>query len=589
MTKKWIIHEFLHTNRRQYGIGIIALILSCILQIAIPRLLSKIMDALKYREGTVDQIAFNVILMICVAVILFGLKFIWRYNIQGKARDLECFIREKLYAHLQTLPVSFYHNNKTGDLMAYAINDISALRSAFSFGVVFLIDGFLINTLVVLSMFQTINATLTLLAIGPVIIASIAVVYIRPKIRSRFTRVQEAFADISDKVQENISGIRVVKGFVQEDNEIKKLKVASKERADAQMSYIKLSAFLTPFIDICFGISFSVAILLGSRYVAEGSVSFGDYIAFNTYMAMLHLPVKHLGRIVEVWQKAFASIKRLDDIFIIKNDIVVENPIFEAGRFKEGIVVKNLSFKYPGSYKNVLTDINFDLKAGKTLAIIGDTGSGKSSLVNLLLRLYNVDRGHIFIDGIDINDIPVELVRENIALVPQENFLFSTTIKDNISTFHDDFAEEDIENAAFMADVHSNIMEFPDKYETVVGERGITLSGGQRQRVSIARALIRHPDVLILDDSLSAVDTKTEETILDNIRSILKDGTGIIISHRVSSVKHADEVLVLDKGRVIEKGTHDELIERKGKYYLLYKTQSSRKYPEELNEKVINL
>jgi ATP-binding cassette subfamily B protein len=318
--------------------------------------------------------------------------------------------------------------------------------------------------------------------------------------------------------------------------------------------------------------------------VTRGIISLGDFIAFNTYVALITGPVTNISRIVEVWQRSLASMKRLDEIFMVKSDITDEKPLFDKNKFSGSIKIKNLTFSYPGNTSEALKDISIDLEAGKTLAVIGRTGSGKTTLVNLLLRLYKVERGHIFIDDTDINDIPLATLRENIGYVPQDNFLFSASIKDNIRFFNSMYSLEQAEEAARMASVYENIVEFPEGFDTVVGERGITLSGGQKQRVSISRALIKEPSILILDDSLSAVDTKTEEEILTNIKDILEGRTGIIIAHRVSTIKHADEIIVLENGCIAERGTHSELLELKGSYCQLYNAQLAESNLESMEE-----
>ena len=584
MIKKWILGEFIRDNLSKYTLGILALVVSSFLNLTIPKLLGYIIDLLKTPEVGQSRIFWLTFIMLAVSALLFVMKYTWRYFLMGRARDLECFLRAKLFAHLQTLPVKFYNNKKTGDLMAYAINDLNAVRQAFSFGIVSIIDGVIINLASLLVMVKTINPILTAVAIGPIIIAVVIIINMRKSIRERFIEVQEAFASVSEKIQENISGIRVVKAYVQEKSEIRKMEKASQHRMDVQMKYVRLSAFLAPSVQLCFGISYTLVIIIGSSYVSRGVISLGDFIAFNTYLALLTGPITNVGKIVEVWQKAMASIKRLDEIFLTKTDIVDDNPTYNEDKFKGDLRIQNLNFIYPGTTRRALRDINIELKAGKTLAIIGKTGSGKTTLINLLLRLYKLEYGHIFIDGVDINDMPISVLRDNIGCVPQDNFLFSATIKENIEFFKEGYTDDDVEEAAKMSSVYENIIDFPEGFETVVGERGITLSGGQKQRISIARAIIKDPSILILDDSLSAVDTKTEEEILTNIKEILKGRTGIIIAHRISTLKHADEIIVMDKGRIIEKGTHQSLLDVQGHYYKLYCAQLAETKLENVEE-----
>ena len=572
MVKKWIFGEFLKNNLGKYILGISALIASSLLQLIIPKLIGNITDSLKDKSNSLNTILWMAFAILITAILLFAMKYILRYFLMGRSRDLECFLRAKLFSHLQ---------------MAYAINDLSAIRQAFAFGLVFLIDGIIINLASILVMVRTINPVLTIVTLIPIMISIFIIINLRKKIRMKFTDVQQAFADISDKIQENISGIRVVKAYVQEEPEIEKLKRASEHRMKVQMDYVKLSAALSPAVQFCFGISFTLALIIGGHFVKSNIITLGDFIAFNTYLALLTGPVNQVGKIVEVWQKAVASIKRLDTIFVVQTDILDNENKLDEDNFKGEVTIKNLSFSYPGSNRKQLKNININLQEGKTLAIIGKTGSGKTTLANLLLRLYKVERGKILIDGIDINDIPIATLRENMGYVPQDNFLFSATIKGNIEFFNSQFSDEDVDEAAKASAVYDNIIDFPDGFETIVGERGITLSGGQKQRISIARAVIKQPAILIMDDSLSAVDTRTEEEILSNIKRILSNRTGIIIAHRISTIKHADEIIVMDKGKIIERGSHEELLTFRGEYYKLYRAQLAESKLEEVKEVAI--
>ena len=573
MTLRMIFKEYIAKHIPQYIIGLTALIASCIVSVIIPKILGYITNSLEDKSLSLNEISKWAAYMLALAFILIGFKFAFRSIIIGKSRDIECFLRSKLFAHFQKLPPKFYNRNKTGDLMSYVINDLGAVRMAFAMGFVFLVEGVLINLVTIVVMARTINLMLTLIAVIPVIFASVIIIFMRSRIRRKFLLVQNAFADLSDKIQENLSGIRIVKGYVQEEAEIEKLDKASLERFRLQMEYVKFSAILNPAIQVSFGICFAFILVFGAIYTVKGYINIGDFVVFNTYFAMMISPVMNLGRIVEIWQKAFASMGRLDEIFLAESDITdLPDAVTEEVKFGE-IEIKNLSFKYSGAQRNAVEDINIHVSAGKTLGIIGTTGSGKTTLMNLLLRLYKIDDGKIFIDGIDINKRETAALRKNIGYVPQDNFLFAAAIEENIKFFDELIKKESVIDSSKLACVYENIMGFPEDFATIIGERGITLSGGQKQRISIARAVVKNPAILILDDSLSAVDTDTEEHILSNIRKILTERTGIIISHRISTVKNADEIIYIDKGKIIERGAHEELLAKGGEYYRLNEKQ----------------
>jgi len=570
---KNILIEFLKDRKWHYLIGIVLLVITTVIASVIPLLLGRITDRLQGVVTAVRDIYFDVILIAVITIAVFALKYLWRYFLIGNCRFVECFLRERLFKHLQALPASFYDNHKTGDLVAYAINDIQAVRMIFGFGSIAILEGAIINGASIFFMVTTIDPIFTVIAILPSTILIAVLIKLRAVIRERFGIVQKTFAEISEKVEENIMGIRVVKAYAQEDQEVNDFVKLSKKRVDTQMNLTKVSGILGPATQVCFGISFMFFIAYGSELVVNGTISLGDYVAFNSYMMLIMGPITNIVRIIEVWQRGLASMRRLDEIFTEKSDII-DNNGKEVFPINGSIEIRNLTFKYPGSTKNVIKDFNLSLPIGKTLGILGKSGSGKTTLVNLLLRLYPVDDGHIFIDGEDINNIPLGVLREKIGCVPQDHFLFSTTILDNIGFFNNTYSRDEIEQASKLSAVYENIAAFPEGFDTVVGERGITLSGGQKQRISIARALIKQPAILIMDDSLSAVDTKTEEEILGNMSTVLQGLTGVIISHRVSALRHVDFIIFLDNGRIVESGTHEELMKLRGRYCNLYRLQT---------------
>lgn len=573
MPVKKILINFVKERLFSYIAGVCILVVTSMITLRIPKVLGNVTDMLNHGHGAITEIRSRLIWMFSLAAMAFALRFCWRYFLVGNARHVESYMRRKLFAHLQSLPVSFYNNRRTGDLIAYAINDINAIRRVFGFGIVAAIEGVLVNSFSIYYMAETIDPVLTLMALGPVPLVIIATIMLRKTIRNRFDKVQKAFAAISERVQENIMGIRVIKAFAQEQPEMDGFHKLSGQNVKTHMRMVTVSGALGPVTEICFSASFLVFILFGSRMVIQGEISLGDFIAFNTYMASIMGPVKNISRIIEIWQRGSASVKRLNDIFLEKSDIPQGEKELITDRSSD-IEMKDLTFTYPGTITPVLKDINMTIPSGSTLGVIGKTGSGKTTLASLLLRLYPVEEDHIFLDGIDINKVSLEVLREKIGFVPQENFLFSTTIGQNIRFYQEGISEEDVENAAKMSGVYDNILEFPEGFNTVVGERGVTLSGGQRQRVSIARALVKNPSILILDDSLSAVDTETESEILGNIKTILKNRTGIIISHRVSTVMQLDNIILMEDGAIVEQGNHEELMKLEGAYYRLYISQT---------------
>ena len=576
MNGKKLLIRFIKDHTLSYMGGIVILLIASFIAMIIPKILGTITDGLNNKNMAPMEIYKYVGLMMAIVIAVFILKYTWRYLLIGNCRSIECYLRDNLFKHLQTLPVSFYNDHKTGDLVAYAINDVQAVRLTFGFGTIQILDGAAVSLISIFFMVQTINPFLTFLVLAPVPIAVFIMVKVGRLIRARFKKVQEAFAAISEKVQENISGIRVIKAFTQENEEVDNFIKYSQERVDTQMKLTRVSALLGPCAQACFGVSFLFFIVYGSLQVTRGVISLGDYVAFNSYLMAIMGPVMHISRIIDVWQRGIASFKRLDVIFSTPPGMDSNEDEKERCDIKGSLEIKNLNFTYPGAGKRALKSINIKLERGRTLGIIGKTGSGKTTLINLLLRLYDVEEGHIYFDGKDINSIPVDVLRECVGCVPQDNFLFSTTIRSNIEFFRSLYSDDEIEQAAKLSVVYDNIVSFPDGFDTVIGERGTTLSGGQKQRISIARALVKNPSILILDDSLSAVDNATEEEILSNIKRVLEKRTGIIISHRVSTIKHSDEILFMDGGRIVERGTHTELMLLQGCYHKLYKSQTDQ-------------
>lgn len=568
------LKNFFFQNKWTYIIGLIWLLSVDLLQLVSPKILELVTDA--FQDKTIqsfDLIKYASIIVLTGIGIGVG-RYFWRTYIIGNSRKLEYHLRKKLFKHLSTLSSNYFNHHKVGDLMSHATNDINSIRMALGFGVILLIDSLFIIALSLFMMIRTTNLKLTLIAVLnlPIIILLTrkfgAIIYNRSK------KVQVALSDLTETTQESFSGIRVIKSFVQEDLIEDEFYKVNDENFKKNLDLVKVSGSFRPLLQFIFSISLLITIFYGGREVILGNISLGAFIAFNSYLALLNGPTRTLGQVINVLQRGAASMDRLNEIFDEEPEIKeIENPI-DIAEFKGNIEFRNVSFKYPSSKYKTLDNINFKINSGETLAIIGKAGSGKTSIINLLLRLYEINDGEIFIDNINIKDLSFKSLRENIGYVPQDNFLFSETIEENITFAFDEKLDiERVHQAAKNAEVYDNIVEFPMGFDTVMGERGVTLSGGQKQRTSIARALIKEPSILILDDSLSAVDTATEENILANLSKMDNRETKIIVSHRISTIQDADEIIVLEDGVIEERGTHEELLNLNGQYRDLYEKQ----------------
>lgn len=569
---KNIIVDFFKKNKITYIVGIIFMLLSSFIQTLFPKVLGAAIDILKENHFDTKLVKINILYILLIGAGTFLCTYIWRNLVIGNGRKLECSLREKLFKHMQKLSPEFYNAKKTGDLIAYSINDISAVRMTFGPAAAMSINGVVVCVSSIYLMSRAINWRLTLMSLLPIPLLVFFMLSIGNIVQKRFRHVQETFASISDRVQENIYGIRVIKAYVQEEDEVRKFEAISSEMMESNLSMVRVSSLLSPVIELCFSISFVLNLIIGGNMVLKNTISLGDFIAFNTYLSMIMGPVISIGRVINIFQRGMASLKRLNEIFNVSPQITDGAAMMKAP-IKGSLNIKKLDFTYPGTEAAVLKDISVEIPKGHVLGIIGKTGSGKTTLVNLLLKLYNVQNGMIYIDGNDINDYALETLREGFGYVPQDNFLFSASIKDNIKFFRDDYSDEEVRKAAKVSCIYENIENFPDKFDTLLGERGVNLSGGQKQRISIARAVIMNPAILILDDALSAVDTITETEILSNLKEIRKDKTTIVIAHRISALSAADEIIVIDEGMISERGTQEELLRKGGLYYDIYKEQ----------------
>jgi ATP-binding cassette subfamily B multidrug efflux pump len=555
----------------RYFIGIVCLIAIDLLQLVPPKLIGTLTDLLAKGTATREDILGCILLVILTSVFISLGRFLWRIYIVGSARRVEYDIRNIMFEHFQRLSINFYNKNKTGDLMALCTNDLNAVRMTLGNGVVMIADA-LVMTAATIGIMLSINVKLTLLALIPLPFLAIIGTKFGKSIHHRFMKVQEAFSSLTDLVQENFSGIRVVKSFVQEEKEYERFTKENQNNFDTNMYLTKMWGLFFPLIELIASFATVILIGVGGTYVIYNYISLGDFIMFNMYLGNLVWPMMAIGWVINIIQRGFASLDRIQNILEQEPDIY-DNNVKNLTSISGDIEIKNLTFTYPGSNNPALENINISLKKGQSLGIIGKTGSGKSTLVNLLVRLYNAPENTIFFHNNSINEIPLSTLRSNIGFVPQDAFLFSTTLSENINLPKDNLDMDEIIQSAKAADIYDNIMDFSDQFDTMVGERGVTLSGGQKQRLSIARALLKAPEVLIFDDCLSAVDAKTEVKILENLKDSITGRTSIIISHRISAIKDADNIIVLEDGKILENGTHQALLEKQGLYYGIYEKQ----------------
>ncbi|MCR4401936.1 MAG: ABC transporter ATP-binding protein/permease [Firmicutes bacterium] len=568
-----LLTEFLFRYRSRYVLGAFFLVVVDALQLVVPRLLGRVTD--DFRAGRLDNAALirYVGLLVGIALLVAVGRYFWRMYIMGTARLIDYTLRNRFFAHLETLSASFFNDHKTGDLMAHATNDIHAVRHAFAQGIVLSVDALFLTVSTVAILVRTVDLRLVALGLAPLPFVALIVTYFSRLIHSRFRDVQEKFAALTDRVQENLAGIRVVKAFVQEQAEIDRFEEAARRVVDSNMRLVRIWGLFWPLVQFVAGLSFVVVLGYGGRLVILGDISLGDFVAFGGYLSMAIWPMMAIGWVVNTLQRGLASMDRLNVIFSTKPEVLDGRDVLPVQAITGDVEFRNLVFTYPGEREPALRNIDLKIPAGRTVGILGRTGSGKTTLVNLLLRLYNPGPGELLVDGVDINAVPLAVLRRDIGYVTQDSFLFSTTIRGNIGFAGDDLSDEAIEEAAEVAGVAGEVREFPQGFDTVVGERGVTLSGGQKQRVAIARAIIKDPRILILDDCFSAVDAETEDRILRALRGIMRQRTTILISHRISTLKEADEIVVLDKGRIVERGSHEALVAAGGMYARIYERQ----------------
>ena len=555
--------------------GIVMLILVDVVQLAAPKVMQYAIDHIQARTIDSKGLALVGLIIFGLAIAVMVLRYFWRVLIIGNSFQIEKSLRQDFYNHLLKLSQNFFNKSKTGDLMAYATNDLNAVRMLFGIGLIAAMD-IVLMTVASFSFMVSINWKLTMLAIIPMPILSLTIRYFGKKMHKRFAEVQQSFASLSGRVQESISGIRIIKAFVQEKTELEKVDVVSKEFVKQNMALAKIAGVFHPFMGFVISTSIVITLYFGGRAAIRGEITIGGFIAFFSYLGMLVWPMIAIGWIVDMYQRGTASLKRLNEIFGVEPEVNDDKADMNITALKGAIRLQNLSFSYGEDLPKIFDDISFSIDAGKTLAVVGPTGCGKTTLIELLVRIYNPQPNSIFLDEHELYSIPLQVLRRDAVLVPQDIFLFSDSIGNNIRLGNPDTTDDAVFDAAKVAQVYDEIMDFEHKFETVVGERGITLSGGQKQRVAIARALLTNPQILILDDALSAVDTKTERHILERLIELRRGKTTIIIAHRISSIQHADKIIVLGDAKIVERGNHRELIQLGGLYKDLHEKQKIR-------------
>jgi ATP-binding cassette, subfamily B, multidrug efflux pump len=580
---------YLRKYRKTFWIGAVCVLCNNGVWILFPLVIRRAIDDLN-KQVNVHKLLFYAGALLAVAGTKAIFQFLTRWILIGVSREIEFDLRNDLFAHLERLSYSFYQRTRTGDIMARATNDLNAVRMLVGPGIMYTANT-VVFTAGALVFMLSISPKLTLWAFLPLPIISIVIQYFGRRIHERFERIQAMFSDISARAQENFSGARLVRAYVQEEWEIESFERANEEYIARSLKLVRLMGMLWPTLETMLGMAVIIVLFVGGREVIQHRISVGSFVAFNTYMVQLTWPIIALGWVINLFQRGTASMARIQSILseqpeITDADVPAKNPPREI--FGD-IEFRDLSFRYGNTLRSaesgngngglqhgdelVLKNVNLTVPAGTSLAIVGPTGSGKSTLVSLIPRIYDATEGSVLIDGRPVREYPLEVLRTNIGFVPQETFLFSDSIRDNIAFGAQDATDEDVRRAAEAANIADDIEGFPQGYRTLVGERGITLSGGQKQRTAIARAILRNPRILVLDDALASVDTQTEDRILNHLREIMQGRTTIFISHRVSTVRNADRIAVLHDGEIVEYGTHEELIALNGYYTELHNKQ----------------
>ncbi|UQK60312.1 ABC transporter ATP-binding protein [Ezakiella coagulans] len=566
------ISRYMKPYKTQYIMGVLWLIVIDTLVIYVPQILRNFAN--DYQNGTItkDKLVTYALLTIGTGLIMSIGRYFWRVYLFGSARRIEYDIRSQLFNHWLSMDNEFYNYHKIGDLMAYATNDINSVRMFTGEGIMMSVDSSFMLIFTIIMMIRTVGVRITAITLFPIPITAVIIIASGKVFYKIFRKRQEAYAKLSDVTTESFSGISVIKAFVEEDETKKRFDEANRNYYNKDLNVVKTQTFFFPFMVLLAGISYMLVIFFGAKYVIDGTLSLGDFVALYTYVGIIMWPARSLGIIIGQIQQGSAGLFRIEEMLKNKPTIKdVENPI-RLPEDKTSIEFKNVSFKYPGEEDYALKNISFKLENGKSLALVGKTGSSKSTILKLIFREYLPNEGEVLIDNQPIENIRINDLSEKTGYVPQDNFLFSESLRENIAfSYEKDYDVDEVYDAAKKSGVYNDIMDFKNDFDTVIGERGVTLSGGQKQRVSIARALIKKPSLLVLDDSLSAVDTNTEKSILDALDKI--HATEVIIAHRISTIKSCDEIIFLEDGHIKERGTHEELVKLDGEYNKMYQNQ----------------
>lgn len=576
---KKVIIEALKGYRWKILLQVILLAFNTYLLTCPPLIIGRIIDDLYDIKANKQSILNNTYYLLGICVVYLVVRLAWKYLETYISRGFERDIKEKLFERFLKLKVKEIQNIKNGEIMSYFVKDTNEIRSTvyriLSHGtrIVFI---FIIATF---QMARGVNLNLTLATLCPIVIAFFLVIKIKKYVEINFKKAQDSFTELSEYIQESTDSIRTTKAYSCEGSQLKNFIIKNRKVRQNDNTVDVFSNLLTVSVDICFGLCYAIAFIYGAHLVLEGSITVGELVTFNGYIALFVNPVQWMPNLIARWKRAQISYERLDKVFSLEREKITIEKNTKQERLEGNISIKNLSFHYPGMLDSALENITINIKKGETLGIIGTIGSGKTTLMNLLTKLYNIPDGKIMIDGKDINDIDIEILRENICYITQDNFLFSSTLKDNISLFKEEYKEEQIKESTKKAVIYEEISQMPEGIKTKIGERGADLSGGQKQRVVISRAFLKNSSIIIFDDTFSALDNRTSQELLQNIKELTEDKTCIIISNKIADVKQSDKIIVLCNGKIVEQGIHDELIENHGIYQEFFEQQSTKAEP----------